>query len=89
MYIHLVDGALALPSNKKMAKKKSQNTEKRVVKEADAHCALLPVEFPEFDHYMPINHLLQLSMEEIENLPGLDDALNRFEKMFKDLNNLI
>ena len=48
LYIHLVDGALALPSNKKMATKKSQNTEKRVVKEADAHCALLPVEFPEF-----------------------------------------
>ena len=45
--------------------------------------------FLNFDHYMPINHLLQLSMEEIENLPGLDDALNRFEKMFKDLNNLI
>ncbi|MCH8332223.1 MAG: AAA family ATPase, partial [Bacteroidetes bacterium] len=89
MYVDLVNKALLLPGNLKISKTRKQDAEHRVVKEADAHCSLLPVGFPEFDHYLPINYLLQLSGEEIENLPGLDQALVRFEKMFKDLNSLI
>lgn len=43
----------------------------------------------EFDHYEPANYLLGVGSEAEGSLPGLDEALDRFEQMFKKLNSLL
>lgn len=89
MYIQLVNGALRLPKSLAMPEEKPDDADIRVVKEAEALCMLLPPGFEEFYHYLPVQYLMGLSDDEAVNLPGLDDALNRFEELFRDLNNLI
>ena len=49
----------------------------------------LPPGYPDFYHYKPIEYLLGLNESEIEQLPGLDAALQMFESVFRDLNALI
>jgi hypothetical protein len=49
------------------------------------YCRKLPPGFPEFDHYKPFEFLLGMSPEEIDTLPGLEEALERFEVLFHDL----
>jgi predicted ATP-dependent endonuclease of OLD family len=89
MYINLVNNALKLPDHLKLPQQKPQNANKRAVKEVEAQCRMLPPGFPEFDHYLPVGYLMELSPKEIVALPGLENALNRFEKLFHDLNTLI
>ena len=38
---------------------------------------------------MPVEYLMTLKRSEVEQLPGIDEALERFERVFKDLNALI
>ena len=60
----------------------------RVLKECEIHFALLPPELPEFNHFKPAAHLLENRPEILAELPGLDLALERFERLFSDLNML-
>jgi hypothetical protein len=61
----------------------------RVVKEAEEHCRKLPFEYPDFYHYLPIEYLLSLQKDEKELLPGIEDALDRFEEIFQKLNSFL
>ncbi|MBD3342825.1 MAG: AAA family ATPase [Candidatus Lokiarchaeota archaeon] len=89
MYIHLVNKAMNLTGQYSLKKKKPTNSNLRLVKEVEDHCNLLPVNFPTFNHYFPISYLSTLSSDEIENLPGLDFGLNKFEELFNNINKLI
>lgn len=89
MYIHLVNGAMKLQSTHCLPSEKPSDASPRVVKEVENHCGLLPPGYPEFGHYAPVEYLLAMPKEEVDQLPGLDAALDRFEAAFKALNALI
>jgi hypothetical protein len=59
----------------------------RVVKEMEAHFGILPPEVENFDHYRPSEFLLEAGSS--FSLPDLEKALDRFEKLFKDLNGML
>ena len=89
LYIELVNRAMSLPDEHRLPQSLPSDAEKRVVKEVEAHCRLLPPGFPEFDHYLPVAYLIEQPDAEIAELPGLEDAVTRFGSLFADLNRLI
>jgi hypothetical protein len=60
----------------------------RVVKDVeDAFRILLPPT-PDFDHFFPSSFLVE-NPPVLRSLPSYKEALDRFEKLFKDLNALL
>lgn len=86
-YIELLKSCYGLTAKQAMPKTKSQNSHERVVPETESHFRSLPASVPEFDHYTPSRYLLEHSAE--LTLTGADAALDRFEKLFEDLNQLL
>jgi len=82
-YIALVKQAYKLP----VLKVASPGTE-RVVKDVEDAFRLLPPSTPEFDHFFPSSFLIE-NPAALKSLPGSKDALDRFEKLFADLNALL
>lgn len=60
----------------------------RIVKDVESAFRVLPPGTPEFDHFSPSSFLIE-NPAVLKTLPGYDDALNRFERLFKDLNILL
>ena len=89
MYVHLVNSCLELREPHLLPAAKPSNAPERVVKEVEAHCALLPPGFPAFSHYKPAAYLMGLSEGDWKDIPCLDPALDRFEAIFKKLNSLL
>lgn len=63
--------------------------EPRVVGEVEAHFRTLPPSAPAFDHYTVAEYLMLNGAALQIALPGLDEALDRFERLFGDLNQLL
>ena len=89
LYVSLVNGALRVPEGSQLPADKPEDCEVRIIKEVEKRVRLLPPGIPEFDHYLPAQHLNRLTPGEIDQLPGLEDALDRFEAVFARLNGLI
>lgn len=89
LYVELVNESLGLTGSHRLPSDKTEEAAGRVVKEVEAHCSVLPPGFPEFGHYKPVEYLLGLRETEVERLPGVEAALDRFESVFRDLNGLI
>ena len=89
MYVHLVNGCLELREPHLLPAARPSSAPERVVKEVEVHCALLPPGFPEFSHYKPAAYMMGLSEEDVKDIPGLDQALDRFEAAFQKLNSLL
>ena len=89
LYAALVNGAFSIPEANKLPANKPDDCEMRIVKEVEKRAKLLPLGVPEFNHYIAAQHLNQLSLDEVNDLPGLSAALDRFEKLFIRLNKLI
>ncbi len=88
LYVHLVNKSMGLQPANVMPAAKPATAPIRVVKEAEEHCRMLPLGYPEFDHYKPAEYLLRLEQVEIDRLPGLNVALDRFEALIKAINAL-
>jgi len=88
-YVELVNRAYALDPPKRLPATKPEGTPALVVREAEAHFRVLPVGAPEFDHYRPAEYLMANGARMKRVLPELDAALDRFEKLFVDLNKLL
>jgi hypothetical protein len=58
------------------------------VKDVEESFRTLPPDAPEFDHFSPASFLIE-NPSVLETLPGVEDALDRFEKLFTDLNALL
>jgi len=82
-YIALVKQAYNLP----VLKVASPGTE-RVVKDVEDAFRLLPPSTPEFDHFFPSSFLIEKPAV-LKSLPSYKEALDRFERLFKDLNTLL
>jgi len=58
----------------------------RIVKHVEDHFRTLPTSAPEFDHFAPSRYLIEHSTSVLPDLPG---ALERYERLFADLNVLL
>ena len=82
-YITLVRQAYQLPTFTVA----NSGTE-RVVKDVEDAHRVLPATTPEFDHFFPASFLVE-NRAVLQSLPGYKEALDRFEKLFTDLNALL
>ncbi|HEX9951261.1 MAG TPA: AAA family ATPase [Rubricoccaceae bacterium] len=89
LYVELLRHCYGLSKGQELPAARPADATIRVVKEAERHFASLPDTVPEFDHYSPARYLVEHSAELVQELPGLDDALNRFEAVFVALNKLL
>jgi predicted ATP-dependent endonuclease of OLD family len=82
-YIALIKQAYGLKSLK-LGEKPTE----RVVKDVEDAFRLLPPDTAEFDHFFPSSFLIE-NPTALKALPGYEDALNRFEQLFKALNTFL
>jgi len=82
-YIALVQQAYGLP-----ALTVGNPGTARVVKDVEDAFRVLPPSSPEFDHFFPSSFLIE-KPEVLKSLPNHSEALDRFEKLFTDLNALL
>jgi len=88
-YTTLVNKCYSLDEPHRLPEERPSDTPIRVLKEVENHFATLTTEIPELDHYKPASFLLENTAELRTALPDLDQALDRFETLFKDLNALL
>jgi len=88
-YIALVNQCYGLYNGEALPDGKPYTASKLVVSEVEEHFRSLPTGAPIFDHYRPASFLSENSTKLKKNFPELDGALDRFEKLFKDLNLLL
>jgi predicted ATPase len=83
-YLDLVNRALGLQGTAKLGAPPSGG---RIVKWVEDQARMLPATAPTFDHYLPAAHLVGLG--QAFALAEEASALNRFERLFADLNKLL
>jgi energy-coupling factor transporter ATP-binding protein EcfA2 len=88
LYVDLVNSAYALPEDQRLTADKPVGAPERVVKEVEDHFKLLPPAAPEFDHLTPALYLME-HRGDFSSTPGVDAALNRFERLFTTLNGFL
>ncbi|ANZ36959.1 hypothetical protein BBK82_13635 [Lentzea guizhouensis] len=86
-YTELVKATYGLTAKQAMPKTKPGDAPERVTSEVEDYFRTLPARVPEYDHFAPSRYLLEQASK--LTLPGQDEALNRFEKLFEDLNGLL
>ena len=89
LYAHLVNEALGLSGPHKLPTERPADAEMRIVKEIDKRAKLFPPAVAEFDHFVAAKYLGGVTSKQISDLPGLDRALDNFERLFSRLNALI
>ncbi|MHB8636732.1 MAG: ATP-dependent nuclease [Fimbriimonadaceae bacterium] len=87
-YIELVNQACALTKTQRIPTSRPSDAPIRCVAEAEDRIRLLP-SVPQFNHYVPAQYLVEHMGELRTVLPGWSVALDRFEKLFVDLNALL
>jgi predicted ATP-dependent endonuclease of OLD family len=85
LYINIVNDAYALPDDKKIV---ADGHIVRIVKFVEEKFRVMPSEIKEFDHYFPSEYLTSLTESEKEKY-NFEEALNNFENLFGQLNQLI
>ncbi len=85
-YIELVKRCYELKVGDELPDTRSASASIRVVKEVEAHFATL-AKYRAFDHYEPADYFIEHRPELLEKLPEIDKALDRFEKIFREINN--
>lgn len=89
-YVALINRCYSLKDLYAIPREKPTDAPIRVLKEVEKHFSLLPDEmFPEFDHYKPSSFLIENTADLRPILPDYDQTLDRFEKLFCDINCLL
>lgn len=88
-YSLLINECYSLASKNVIPANKPNDAPIRVVKEVEAHFRTLPANISEFDHYTPSAYLLKHSLDFESKFQDLDQILDRFEKLFKDINRVL
>lgn len=83
-YVDLVNRAMKLDGAHRI---QTPSDTRRIVKWVEEKTRVLPPDAPEFDHYVPAEVLFESGLG--FGLVGEADALDRFEKVFGDLNALL
>jgi hypothetical protein len=64
-------------------------TNSRIVPVVEDHFRTLPPDVPEFDHYAPSLYLFENRSSFFKTVADNNEAFDRFEKLFVDLNSFI
>jgi hypothetical protein len=88
LYRELVAGAFGLKETPVLADE-PEGPSLRVVTEVERHFASMPPWAPRFDSFAPASYLFENTAMLRVALPELEVALERFEKLFRDLNSLL
>ena len=88
LYISLVNKCYALGGLQRLSEGKRPGAPARVVAEVEKHFWTLPPTLT-FDDYTPAVFLIKHAEELRDELPGFEEARNRFERLFEDLNVLL
>ena len=88
LYAHLVNESLGVPNQHRLPSERPEGCT-RIVKTIEEKARVLPPAVAEFNHHTPAEHLHTLGTDEIKNLPGLEYALEKFQRLFERLNRLI
>lgn len=86
-YIKLVNECYSLDETSRLPEEKASGAPTRVIEEVENHFGATSTEV-EFDHYSPALFLTE-NRSKLREFPELDQSLDRFEKLFKDLNELL
>jgi hypothetical protein len=92
LYRELVTGAYELQESSMLsadAEAGADGQGPRLVTQVEQHFAAMPPWAPRFDSFAPASFLFENTATLRVALPGLDEALDRFEKLFRDLNSLL
>lgn len=87
MYIALINDCYGLKGEERLPAKKPADAPVRVVKEVEDHFRTTATTGAEFDHYAPAEFLTHKGLN--YKPAGLDIALDRFEALFKQLNEFL
>jgi energy-coupling factor transporter ATP-binding protein EcfA2 len=89
LYLALVATCYGLSKKDRFAATKPADASDLVAKEASEHMLTVAATLPQFDHFAPAAYLVANWGELKGTLPGVDDALARFEEFFKQVNALL
>lgn len=84
-YIMLVNHCFDLDPDQQLSVDEAPETP-QVVKEVEDAFRTMPPNVPEFNHFSPAAHLVEHWADLKDELPSVDEALDRFEQVFQDLN---
>ena len=88
MYIDLVNKMFELNDTDALSSIRSSEAPERVIKEVEDHLQKL-TNSPDFNHYKPANYLMDQGKEFSKELSDSDEALDRFENIFIELNKFL
>lgn len=89
LYVALVTTCYDLGKKDQFPASKPATASDLVAKEAAEHMLTVAATVPKFDHYAPAAYLVSHWGELKGSLPGVEDALARFEAFYRDVNALI
>jgi predicted ATP-dependent endonuclease of OLD family len=89
LYLALVAATYSLTKKDQFATTKAADAADLVAMEARDHMLTVSGTVEAFDHFAPAAYLLEHWPDLKSVLPGVEDALNRFEELFKQLNSLL
>lgn len=88
-YFELVNQCYDLKRDERLSNNaRSSNAPARMVKEVEQHFQTVATETPEFSHLSPAVYLLEHG-DDFSETEGLEEALGRFENLFKSVNALL
>ena len=88
MYRELVTGAFGLDESAVLADERLPDAPSRLVTETESYFATMPPWAPRFDSFAPASYLFEHTAALRATLPNLELVLDRFEKLFRDLNGI-
>lgn len=86
-YLALVNACFGLDGANRL--NEAEVHSERVIKRVQDKFASMPPEVKEFDHYAPSEYLITNRNVAFGGMPELDGALDRFEAIFKQLNDML
>ncbi|MEW5984041.1 MAG: AAA family ATPase [Acidobacteriota bacterium] len=89
LYRELVIGAFRLQESPVLQGAPVAGGGGRLLAEVEEYFTGLPPWAPRFDSFGPASYLFENAATLRETLPELEEALNRFEKLFRDLNSFV
>ncbi|MBA7480663.1 hypothetical protein ES707_16125 [subsurface metagenome] len=87
-YVDLVNRCYRLTGRDAIPDTKPMGAPDRVIIEVEQHLPKI-ARVEDFNHYIPAEYLMEHGKEFDRDLVGIEEALNRFEQLFKDVNGFL
>lgn len=87
-YVELINSCYKLEEDKRLTSGYSNDVSTSLLEEIEQHFRIVATEGSPFDHLSPAVHLMENESSFCQGA-GIDSALDRFERLFQKLNNLL